>query len=161
MNGRYLIEVLRKRLFHFGYHLLLSSPFKRHAAPKIAGLHGSHHHLISLDTFQPCSFVLCPKAVVGREEPVKGSGGKGEVAEGVPLLVTFEVVEYELKQLEREAAKRRESRQEEESCCARRLLVIGADRSVLKWCLLILVLVTLHEICEKDTMTYKEVFAWC
>ena len=57
---------------------------------------------------------------------MKGSAAEGEISEGVPLLVTFEVVEDELKQLKREAAKRRNGGKEEERSCARRLPVAAA-----------------------------------
>lgn len=135
---------------HHQYHLLLHLPLKPHTAAKVAGLHCRHHHLVSLDACQPRSSVLCPKAVVGGEEPVKGSAAEGEISEGVPLLVTFEVVEDELKQLEREAAKRRNGRKEEESFCARRLLVAGAGHGgALKLSLLRWPSVLLHHGCQK------------
>jgi len=91
---------LKSLSLHYQNHLFLLLPFKRHTAAT-AALHCRQHHPISLDACQPCPSVLCPKAVVGGEEPVKGSTAEGEISEGVPLLVTFEVVEDELEQLER------------------------------------------------------------
>lgn len=47
-------------------------------------------------TLHPCSFVLCPKAVVVCEELMESSAGSVEVSNGVPCLVAFEVVDDEL-----------------------------------------------------------------